>query len=290
MEIQQKKSAIGYRDVEAHLKAKIVKEEKITVVIIVGLTNIIHDDIKTQMKEAVGFYEISFHPVNLSSQAGIETAIALYNKPGVDILAISRGGGDNLEMFNKPAIAEKTLGLRPFFVTAIGHKQDNTLLQKMADKSFITPTAFGQFLKEIYNNTKAELENSRAKLIDDITKQLKTNYDKQVANLNYQILALKELNQKSQLETLKNNEDRILNLKKQMEELTILNSREKQTLQMQLDHQQRLATDIDKMAKTYQKQVREAESKAGASLGTILVVIAVAVIVGIVIGASISGK
>jgi exonuclease VII large subunit len=38
-------------------------------------------------------------------------------------------------------------------VTAIGHKDDVSLLQQVADKAFITPTAFGQFLNEIYNHT-----------------------------------------------------------------------------------------------------------------------------------------
>ncbi len=62
-----------------------------------------------------------------------------------DILAIARGGGDNLEIFDKPEIAEVALGLDSYFVTAIGHAQDVPLLEKIADKTFITPTAFAQY-------------------------------------------------------------------------------------------------------------------------------------------------
>ena len=34
---------------------------------------------------------------------------------------------------------------------AIGHKENIPLLQKVADKAFITPTALGQYLNDIYN-------------------------------------------------------------------------------------------------------------------------------------------
>ncbi len=37
------------------------------------------------------------------------------------------------------------LGLDSYFVTAIGHAQDVPLLEKIADKTFITPTAFAQY-------------------------------------------------------------------------------------------------------------------------------------------------
>ncbi len=70
-----------------------------------------------------------------------------------------------------------------FFVTAIGHKEDISLLQKVADKAFITPTALGQHLRELYNNTIEELQNSKAHLVKQVTVQLETNYKKQIENL-----------------------------------------------------------------------------------------------------------
>jgi exonuclease VII large subunit len=47
-----------------------------------------------------------------------------------DVLVISRGGGDNLEIFENPAIAEVSLSLRCIFLTAIGHKENIPLLKK----------------------------------------------------------------------------------------------------------------------------------------------------------------
>jgi exodeoxyribonuclease VII large subunit len=83
------------------------------------------------------------------------------------------------------------------------------LLQKIADKAFITPTALGQYFNEIYNRTIDELQNTKAKLVEDITTQLKGNYEMQLKNLNEQLRGNKEVNEQqlqlvnSQMDDLK---------------------------------------------------------------------------------------
>jgi hypothetical protein len=68
-------------------------------------------------------------------------------------------------------------------------------LQKVADKAFITPTALGQYFNEIYNHTIEELQGSKAKLVEDITAQLKGSYEMQVNGLNEKLQSTKELNE-----------------------------------------------------------------------------------------------
>jgi exonuclease VII large subunit len=111
---------------------------------------------------------------------------------------LSRDGEENLEIFDSPAIAETLLSqIITNFVTAIGHKENVPLLQKVADKSFITPTALGQYFNDIYNNNVAELQNSKAKLVDDIiTKQLDTHYRKQVESLITTVYNLHKTNER----------------------------------------------------------------------------------------------
>ncbi|MEO3402934.1 exodeoxyribonuclease VII large subunit [Mucilaginibacter sp. CAU 1740] len=99
-----------------------------------------------------------------------------------DTIVVSRGGEENLTIFNKPVIAEAAINLSALFVTAIGHKEDATLLQKVADKAFIMSTAFGQFLNESYNETVAELQHSRAQLVESVKKQLTAAYQKEIDN------------------------------------------------------------------------------------------------------------
>src|SRR5205814_7392802 len=102
----------------------------------------------------------------------------------------------------------------------IGHKENDSLLQRISDKFFITPTAFGQYLNDIYNQTMEELQNSKAKLIDDITIQLKANYQKQIQNLNEKIKGIESLNNENIKNIKKVNEEALQHLKSQLASLT----------------------------------------------------------------------
>ena len=70
------------------------------------------------------------------------------------------------------------------------------MLQKIADKHFITPTALGQYFQDVYTQTIEELQDSKAKLVEDVTKQLKGSYEGQIKNLNEKLVGVAELNEK----------------------------------------------------------------------------------------------
>ena len=132
--------------------------------------------------------------INLSYESEIIKALK-ENDEVENIIVLGRGGGENMEVFNKPSLAEHALSLKSFFITAIGHKEDISLLQKVADKAFIAPTALGQYFNEIYYHTVEELQGSKAKLVEDITAQLKGSYEMQLVNLNDKLQAAKELSE-----------------------------------------------------------------------------------------------
>jgi exodeoxyribonuclease VII large subunit len=194
-EILKKKAEAGYKDVDGFIKRKIIREEPITINILIGKAGIVDNDIKHQLQEAIGFYKFYFIRVNLALEKEIIESLNYYQKK-CDIIAISRGGGENLEIFDNPGISETALSLSTHFITAIGHNDNSPLLQKVADKAFITPTALGQYFKEIYNNTIGELQNSKAKLVDDITKQLDANYSKQIRSMELSMQSLQKQNER----------------------------------------------------------------------------------------------
>jgi hypothetical protein len=195
VEVLQKKAAMGFGDVDGFLKGRIVNEETVRVRILIGKSAIIDSDISHALEEAIGFYAVSYERINLSAEAEIVQALQRYNDSGkTDLLVLSRGGGENMEVFNSPDLAACCLELEPLFVTAIGHKEDVSLVQKVADKAFITPTAFGQYLHRLYNETVAELQHSKARLVEAITVQLDAQYLKQVQTLEGKVRQLEELN------------------------------------------------------------------------------------------------
>lgn len=179
--IQQKAKA-GYRDVAGYIKQKLYAQEPIRIKILIGLTAIIDEDIKHQIKDATVAYNIQYIRINLTQVQEIVKAMDVHQD--CDILILSRGGGENIQVFNNLQLTETALQLHPYFVTAIGHSSDEPLLQQVADKSFITPTSLGQFLYDQYIQTLDDLNHSKAKMISDITKQVELNFQHTVNSLN----------------------------------------------------------------------------------------------------------
>jgi len=170
----RRKAAIGYRDADSFIRHRLFGQQPIRITILVGTTAIVDQDIKHQVKEAAVAYRMEYVRINLAQPAEIDRAMKRHND--TDILVIARGGGENLRVFDLPELAETALEIRPIFITAIGHSTDEPLLQKVADKSFITPTALGQYLRDIYDRAMDEFNDSKAKLIGDLTKQIDLNY------------------------------------------------------------------------------------------------------------------
>jgi len=266
IELMQRKAVIGYRDVYSWLKEQIISEQPFKIGIIIGKTGIIDNDIKHQLRESIGFYDISFHRINLSSEEEILITLDRLNNENYGLIALSRGGGDNLDIFNRFSIAEKAVGLMSLFITAIGHKDDVSLLQKIADKSFITPSELGQFLNDTFNHTVEELENSKAKLIESVKLQLTANYQKEIDNLNERLKANEEL----RLQTAKDVE------KVYKEKTELLNG--------QLAGEQKLQAErisiLNDQINNYKNQISELSGKSSVNWTFVIV----AVIFGLIIG------
>ncbi|HEV2483060.1 MAG TPA: exodeoxyribonuclease VII large subunit [Puia sp.] len=181
LDLLQKKANAGYKDADAFIRKRLFEQKPIAVTIIVGQGAIIDQDIKHQLREAVLAYEFRYVRANLSQVP--EITQALFSNQETDILVIARGGGENMNVFDNPAIGEAALQLRCIFITALGHTSDEPLLQKIADKFFITPTALGGYFHELYNKTLDDLNHSKTKLIADLSKQIELSYQHKVQDL-----------------------------------------------------------------------------------------------------------
>jgi exodeoxyribonuclease VII large subunit len=270
-EILQRKVDFGYRDVDSFIKTKILKGEPIKITISIGRTGIIDSDIKHQLQEAIGFYEFIFVRISLTSEAEISAALNTYQD--TDILVISRGGGDNLEIFDTQTIAEASLHINPYFVTAIGHKENSPLLQKIADKSFITPTALGQHFNDIYNETIEQLQNSKAKLVADITTQIKTNYDKQLQNLSEKLKQTEDLHSKTLENFTSLYQQEVEMLKKQIEGINEQDS-------SQLTQIQNINEEKVNLAKIQM----QAKTTTQSTINLVWILVVIALVVGLLIG------
>src|SRR4028119_898262 len=147
----------------------------------------------------------------------------------------------------------------------IGHKENIPLLQKVADRAFITPTALGQYLHDIYNETVEQLQNSKAKLIDDISRQFKANYDKQIQTLIEKLKATEELNERAKNDISLNYQKEIELQKKEIESLNTQYAN-------QMEQLAKLNEERASLAKTQIEQLTLAKAQSSSAINWAFVI------------------
>lgn len=189
-EVLQKKAKLWYRDVDSYIKKSIYENKTLNIIILIGKNAIVDNDIKHQLQEGISFYNIEFVRANFSSVEKIITKVQDYEAQA-DIMILARWGWEGVDIFSKPDLAQACLELQPYLLSAIGHKDDESLVDRVADKSFSTPTALGQYLNDIYNSTIEEFTESKAKMV----KELESIFKKQIEGLTLQVKDLHKLSE-----------------------------------------------------------------------------------------------
>lgn len=138
----------------------IEKEKRPKIGLITGIDSTAIADYKSQLYDDE-FYDIDIHKCNFSSKTEIINLISNNKLSDYDLIIVIRGGGTGLEVFNDVELSKNFIEQPKPFITGIGHKEDVTLLQRVSDKAFATPTAVGVFLQkviDVYKNNKRLLD------------------------------------------------------------------------------------------------------------------------------------
>lgn len=187
IEIINLKLKSGIKDLDSSIKQHVYNNTKMKIIVIIGKQAIINNDITTALGIASVHYDLHFTRVSISSIKEITDEILKYDNANIDLICIARGGGEQMEAFSNPELVKSILNRKTIIASAIGHADDISLFEQVADKKFTTPSAFGAYLKQIYNETVEELAKSKAKMQKDITDQLKVIYDEQLKTLNLKL-------------------------------------------------------------------------------------------------------
>lgn len=176
------------------LTRKLKNKKKPRILFVLGTAAITGTDVKESMAEYWDSFYIKEERVSFYDKKAIIELLKNYDNRDFDFIALIRGGGVGLEIFNDTEIAETAVNMKTPLITAIGHAEDHSFLDKISSKVFITPTALGNYLKEVCK------EGFKDKLISTLTeskedgmaelKELKT----EVREKNKQINELKDKN------------------------------------------------------------------------------------------------
>ncbi len=119
---------------------------------------------------------------------GITEGIKILNRNYSDLeaLVITRGGGswESLQAFNSEELVKAAFASRIPVISAIGHENDVTLLDMVADKRVSTPTDAGKFLSESWEEAERRINDSEKNLsasIKKIVSQMEKRFLEQAA-------------------------------------------------------------------------------------------------------------
>ncbi|MCO5185109.1 MAG: hypothetical protein M9965_14365 [Anaerolineae bacterium] len=145
--LQRRKANAGFQDVDNTLQSKLRRGIKPHLIVIHGSTSEAVADIKAALNDAAASYRLDWCAINITDRDTIVSTFTELRSSSADAIAITRGGGLALEIFDDLRIAEAALLIKSPLITAMGHARDETLLQKLADKGLETPTALGNYLR-----------------------------------------------------------------------------------------------------------------------------------------------
>jgi exodeoxyribonuclease VII large subunit len=158
----RKKAALPSKDVDGLLRKQIYKGEKPIITLIFSEHGIAQNDVDTALAGYEDYYDLERRRITLSSPQQLLTALS---EVEAEVVAIFRGGGD-LTGLDNLKVANALLEADFATITALGHEADETLLDKVADKVLSTPTALGNHLKMLVQETR-ELETKVKLTVQD---------------------------------------------------------------------------------------------------------------------------
>lgn len=155
------------------------------VAVLVGDKSAAMSDIKICFKRRWPLCKVDYYPVLVQGAEAPNTiinALKQVDDMGYDALILARGGGsfEDLFCFNDENLVNTIYNLKTFIVTGVGHEQDFTLVDFVADLRAATPTAAVELITpdisdviDQINEYEIELKD----LIDDILNSKMMEFD-----------------------------------------------------------------------------------------------------------------
>ena len=180
------------------------------VAVLVGDKSAAMSDIKTTFNRRWPLCKVDYYPVlvqGLDAPNSIINELKKVDELGYDAIILARGGGsfEDLFCFNDENLVKTIYDLKTFIITGVGHEQDFTLVDFVADKRAATPTASVELITpniidtlDLINDYEYDLNN----ILNDKFNNIKMNYD---------YLTNKLLNYQAHLNLISNEIDMKLN-------------------------------------------------------------------------------
>jgi exodeoxyribonuclease VII large subunit len=139
-------------------------------------------------------YKVYFYDVRVEGIKAVENIVAAIrwfneHRDDIELLVITRGGGslERLQAFNTVEVARAMYGSRIPVMTAIGHEQDVTIADLVADIRASVPTHAGKLVGEPWELAAARIETIEGNIIAHFRSSLR-NIEKRIDGIEANML------------------------------------------------------------------------------------------------------
>ena len=264
MELRQKKSSVGFKNVDSVLEQLLFTDQRPRVALLFATSSITMSDFEAGINAAKSAIDFMEYRANFSNAKEFISMLQSLDRGNFDVIALVRGGGARIESLDDVSVLEQIVSMNTPTIGAIGHVEEKIFIKQLVDKCAPTPNGLGQYFSEMVENVSEKKTRSRAALTEKIKKQFKDQLEasqKQNKELQEKLKVLTKAQEdsvKAQQEATKKHNEQVQAAQKQNKEL------QEQLKGIQKSHQEQITklTDAQKQQQEQQKKQQEEINKS----------------------------
>ena len=266
MELRQKKSSEGFKNVDSILEQLLFVDQRPRVALLFASSSITMSDFEAGINAAKSAIDFSEYRANFSNTNELIGTLRSLDNGGFHVIALVRGGGSQIENLDDVAVLEQIVSMNTPIIGAIGHVEEKIFIKQLVDKCAPTPNGLGQYFSEMVESVSEKKTKSRAALTEQIKKQFKDQLEasqKQNKELQEKLKVLTKAQEdsvKAQQEATKKHNEQVQAAQKQNKEL------QEQLKGIQKSHQEQI-TKLTEAQKLQQEQQKKQQEELNKSLG-----------------------
>ena len=259
MELRQKKSSVGFKNVDSVLEQLLFTDQRPRVALLFATSSITMSDFEAGINAAKSAIDFMEYRANFSNAKELVGALQSLDRGGFNVVALVRGGGARIESLDDVSVLGQIVDMSTPTIGAIGHVEEKIFIKQLVDKCAPTPNGLGQYFSEMVENVSEKKTKSRAVLTEKIKKQFKDQLEasqKQNKDLQEKLKILTKTQEdsvKAQQEATKKHNEQVQALTKAQTEATKKHNEQIESIQKQHKEQ------LDKT----NKQNEELQKKLG---------------------------
>ena len=266
MELRQKKSSVGFKNVDSVLEQLLFTDQRPRVALLFATSSITMSDFEAGINAAKSAIDFMEYRANFSNAKEFISTLQSLERGNFDVIALVRGGGVRIESLDDVSVLEQIVSMNTPTIGAIGHVEEKIFIKQLVDKCAPTPNGLGQYFSEMVENVSEKKTRSRAALTEKIKKQFKDQLEagqKQNKELQEKLKVLTKAQEdsvKAQQEATKKHNEQVQAAQKQNKEL------QEQLKGIQKSHQEQI-TKLTEAQKQQQEQQKKQQEELNKSLG-----------------------